>query len=75
MNKKHHGGPGPVPPGNRPHTGPTAPGGGDDSTSDINSGASFQDQDAKRRLGDYSGAGEHPRQQPGQLNDGDRHSQ
>jgi hypothetical protein len=34
-------------------------------------GASFQEQDAKRRLGDFSGQGEHPRQQPGRANDGD----
>ena len=74
MSKKHHGGPAPVPPGNRPPGG--TPGTDPDAATagDTNSGASFQDQDAKRRLGNYSGAGEHPRQQPGALNDGDTHS-
>jgi hypothetical protein len=38
-------------------------------------GASFQEQDAERRLGDFTGSGEHSRQQPGPLNDGDIHSQ
>jgi len=33
-------------------------------------GAPFQEQDAKRRLGDFATAGEHARQQPGPLNDG-----
>jgi len=78
MSKKHHGGPAPIPPGNRPHTGPSAVPNNSDADqpdqSDTNTGASFQDQDAKRRLGDFSGAGEHPRQQPGRLNDGDQHS-
>lgn len=32
-------------------------------------GAPFQEQDPKRRLGNYSGAGEHPHQQPGGRND------
>lgn len=73
MSKNHHGGPAPVPPGNRPHVGPvsdvdTGAGG------EENSGASFQDQDPQRRLGNFETAGEHSRQQPGQLNDGDQHS-
>ena len=77
MSKNHHGGPGPIPPGNRPHAGPqfrTEPDDAQPANGDENTGASFQDQDPKRRLGDFSGAGEHPRQQPGALNDGDRHS-
>jgi hypothetical protein len=37
-------------------------------------GAGFQEQDPKRRLGGYATAGEHPIQQPGMKNDGDRHS-
>jgi hypothetical protein len=28
----------------------------------VGSGASFQEQDPKRRLGNFGGAGEHPRQ-------------
>jgi len=75
MSKKHHGGPAPVPPGNRPQSGPPSP-----TTEEENPGAEtdpgtgFQEQDPKRRLGDFGGAGEHPIQQPSRLNDGDRHS-
>jgi hypothetical protein len=32
------------------------------SASKITHGAPFQEQDPKRRLGNFSGAGEHPRQ-------------
>jgi hypothetical protein len=76
MSKKNHN-PGPVPPGNRP----AGPGGqqgqgtGQDDVGDENTSASFQEQDPERRLGNFGGAGEHPRQQPGRLNDGDTHSQ
>jgi hypothetical protein len=75
MSKKHHGGPAPVPPGNRPHAGPPGTsvenvGGSDPDATDT--GASFQDQDPQRRLGGYETAGEHSRQQPGPLNDGGR---
>lgn len=77
MSKKHHGGPGPVPPGNRPQGGPAqtdnnAP--DENLPNDPNAGDPFQDQDEKRRLGGYGTAGEHPIQQPGRLNDGDTHS-
>jgi hypothetical protein len=75
MSKKHHGGPAPVPPGNKPQGGPGGPVGGDEPTeNDTNGGAPFQEQDEKRRLGGYGTAGEHPIQQPGRLNDGDTHS-
>jgi len=77
MSKKHHGGPAPVPPDNRPQAGPPSvesDAAGSPSEHDANTGASFQDQDAKRRLGGFSGAGEHPRQQPGRANDGNIHS-
>jgi len=63
----------PVPPGNQSKAGPavepdlTQQGG-------AGGGAPFQDQDAKRRLGDFEGAGEHARQQPTPLNDGTQHS-
>ena len=76
MSKKNHN-PGPVPPGNRPQ-GPGSPKGEEenlDTTADENGGAPFQEQDPKRRLGNFGGTGEHPRQQPGRQNDGDTHSQ
>jgi hypothetical protein len=34
----------------------------------------LQEQDAKRRIGDFESAGEHARQQPSQINDGQQHS-
>jgi hypothetical protein len=72
MSKKHRGGPRPVPPGNRPQSGPPNPAGEDEEqTPDTGTeGVGFQEQDPKRRLGDFGGAGEHPIQQPGPLNDG-----
>jgi hypothetical protein len=72
--KKHSA---PVPPGNQPK-GPNTSNNESSETPDHHQptdGASFQEQDAKRRLGDFSGTGEHPRQQPGRANDGDLHSQ
>jgi hypothetical protein len=74
MSKKRKGGPAPVPPKNRPKSGPPSPTGDDvnpapDSGTDAD-GTGFQEQDPKRRLGDYGGAGEHPIQQPSRLNDG-----
>jgi hypothetical protein len=67
--KKKHGHP--VPPGNRPQAGPPeaaqqAAQEGQQAAAEVDS---FQEQDPKRRLGDFSGAGEHPSQQPGGLND------
>jgi hypothetical protein len=38
------------------------------------SGAPFQEQDPKRRIGDFEGEGEHSRQQPSAINDGQQHS-
>jgi hypothetical protein len=63
----------PVPPANRPQTGPP------DEQAEVqprprneqgtgNEGG-FQEQDPKRRLGDFTGAGEHSFQQPGGRND------
>lgn len=77
MSKKHHGGPGPVPPANRQsHFGGAAK--RDDDAEQPNeagtSGAASQEQDPQRRLGDFTGAGEHSIQQPSDLNDGTRHS-
>jgi len=65
--KKKHGNP--VPPGNQSRGGPSEavpkvpekqPAGGETSP---------QEQDPKRRLGDFTGTGEHSYQQPGGLND------
>ena len=69
---KHPGGPAPVPPGNRPHTGPAGQQPLDDSAdaTDPTDGRSFSEQDPQRRLGDYGGAGEHPIQQPGGKSQG-----
>lgn len=56
-------------PGNRPHTGPgVGPDSGDLDAADT--GEAFSEQDPQRRLGGNGTAGEHPRQQPGALNDG-----
>jgi hypothetical protein len=76
MSKKHHGGPAPVPPGNRPNAGPAnAPGtNAEQLPQDAENGAPFNDQDEKRRLGGFETAGEHSIQQPSRLNDGETHS-
>jgi hypothetical protein len=65
--KKHTG---PIPPHNQPQhdtdrQGKTPTG----SDEIIKPGPSGQEQDPKRRLGDFSGKGEHPVQQPGGKND------
>jgi len=64
---KHH--TNPVPPGNRPKGRPED----SDTTGRENRGSEetnpTQQQDPKRRLGDYEGAGEHSIQQPGGRND------
>ncbi len=67
--KKKHGHP--VPPGNQPQAGPpeTAEQLNPEATHAGGAGAAFQEQAPKRRLGDFSGKGEHPYQQPGGLND------
>lgn len=71
MSKKNHT-PGPVPAGNRSHAGTGfQPQDGDvPNTSVEDLGESFQEEDPKRRLGDFTGTGEHARQQPGPKNDG-----
>lgn len=63
----------PIPPGNQPQAGPPAQ---PDLTQSghAGGGSPFQEHDAKRRLGDYEGTGEHARQQPTDLNDGTHHS-
>ena len=68
--KKHSG---PVPSGNQPQAGP--PGAADvgqQAAADTKGGAPFQEHDAKRRLGNFEGAGEHAYQQPGGNNDANR---
>ena len=65
--KKHTG---PVPPGNQPHAGPS----GENEPMLEKEGqapaevSSAQEQDPKRRLGDFTGKGEHSFQQPGGRN-------
>jgi hypothetical protein len=68
MSKKHHGGP--VPPGNRSKAGtPTKP--GEEVEEPIQKDGevhSQQEEDPKRRLGDFTGKGEHSIQEPGGKN-------
>ncbi len=66
--KKRHG-PAPVPPANLPAAGPVdATAAGQQAEADAKDGAPFQDQDPKRRLGNFETAGEHALQQPGGKN-------
>jgi hypothetical protein len=62
MSKKHKGGPAPIPEDNQSPMGPKKP--GKKSTAKIPEGAPASEQDPKRRLGNYGGAGEHPIEQP-----------
>jgi hypothetical protein len=68
--KKHN--PGPIPPGNQPQTGFPHEQSDSDGSGKAHGSQSPgpQEEDPKRRLGDYTGTGEHARQQPGPLNDG-----
>jgi hypothetical protein len=63
-----------VPPANRPRTGPPNDQAGASQQQQGEPGGErgFQEQDAKGRLGDFEGAGEHSYQQPGGLNDANR---
>ncbi len=72
MSKKNHP-PAPVPPGNRPHDGPAYTPKDDGATPPTDDGAAFSEQDEKRRLGNFTTAGEHARVQPGPRNDGGGH--
>jgi hypothetical protein len=67
--KKQH--TGRIPPGNRPHAGPqdTAEQPGPKGEAEV---ASDQEQDPKRRLGDFAGKGEHLIQELGGKNDANR---
>jgi hypothetical protein len=65
--KKHTG---PVPPSNQAHSGPSGANdqmveNGGQSPAEV---SSAQEQDPKRRLGDFTGKGEHSFQQPGGRN-------
>lgn len=66
--KKHTG---PVPPGNQAHAGRS--GNADQMVDKAGQSpgevVSAQEQDPKRRLGDFTGKGEHSFQQPGGRND------
>jgi hypothetical protein len=64
--KKQHGGP--VPPGNQSQAGP-ADVTGKSAKKGAAEVASAQEQDPKRRLGDFEGKGEHSMQEPGGKND------
>ena len=70
MSKKHHGGP--VPPGNRPKAGtPSKAGEEIEEQGDVLKDGevhSQQEEDPKRRLGDFTGKGEHSIQEPGGKN-------
>ncbi len=73
--KKKHAGP--VPPANRPHAGPpdaAAQAEADAQQGAAGGGAPFQEQDPQRRVGGFETAGEHSRQQPSAINDGQQHS-
>jgi len=63
----------PVPPANRSPSGPPETTGDtqlDKQTQlDTDNEGGFQEQDPKRRLGNYTGAGEQSYKQPGGLND------
>ena len=64
--KKPHGAP--VPPGNRSKSGPTDAT-GKSAKKDGAEVGSAQEQDPKRRLGDFEGKGEHSMQEPGGKKD------
>jgi len=67
--KKRHG-PGPVPPANRPQTGPPVPEAEtEQGQQEAGNEGGFQEQDPKRRIGNFTGAGEQSYKQPGGLND------
>lgn len=62
MSKKNHI-PAPVPKGNQPNAGPNRTN-DDEPEVPVNETGGDQEQDPKRRLGDFVGKGEHARQGP-----------
>ena len=72
MRKKHHSGPGPVPPGNRLQTGNSATSGDENQELDgVQKGGevSSQQEEPQNRMGDCTGKGEHSIQEPGGKKD------
>ena len=71
--KKRHG-PGLTPPANAPHGGPPSSSAAEANvrSGSVDQGAGFEQQDPKRRLGNFEGAGEHSFVQPGGKNDANR---
>jgi len=65
-------GPAPIPEGNRPHNGPAGDEADAKAAQGGTTGAPLNEQDPKRRLGNFEGAGEHAFQQPGGKNDANR---
>ncbi len=63
-----------VPPANKSKSGPGANSVPETTTGHHGEVDSSQEQDPKRRQGDFSQTADHPRQQPGPLNDGEQHS-
>jgi len=63
----HH----PIPPANQPK-GPKSKSGAPERTPAPADAAGFHQHDAKRRLGDFEGTGEHSLVQPGGKNDAQR---
>jgi hypothetical protein len=59
-----------VPPANKSRSGPSPDAMPETTTGHHSEVDSSQEQDPKRRQGDFSQAADHPPQQPGPLNDG-----
>ena len=75
VSRKRHS-PGPIPPSNSPRAGAAYQSPDRDEAEPgkegEGSGEAFQEEAPKRRIGDFTGTGEHSRQQPGPLNNGGR---
>ena len=76
MSKKHHGGPGPVPVGNRPQMGMAQQPDADtppEGAGEVREGGEVpaQQEDPKRRMGDFTGTARHSIQEPGGKNGSD----
>jgi hypothetical protein len=71
--KKGHS-PGPVPAGNRTHFGPGSEVGPPTEETHAGDAPADEQQDPKRRLGNFEGKGEHAFVQPGGKNDAQRNN-
>ena len=73
MSKKNHS-PGPVPAGNKPHVGtayqPQDQDEAEPGKEGQGSNEAFQEEDPKRRMGDFTEKADHALQEPGPKNDG-----